>query len=194
MPVRNPSFRLSPTANDEPHGAAICRCHTGCGLIIRRLKKKWPKKGPGKGPTLQSDHLGYRFAARHLLQRNDFRVGRRGLEPRTYGLIEDSGERLASQKGCKQRVLLHQETPRTTQIDKERAKKGPHTVPSKQADVLHGTDALTPSAPPQGLAPARSRTTRSSWDRCGGSDEPARFASAQCCASGRQGVASPRPR
>ena len=85
-PVRNPSFLPSPTANDDPHDAAICGFHRGCGLIIRRLKKKGPKKGPGKGPTRQIDNACCRFAARNLLQHNDFRVGRRGLEPRTYGL------------------------------------------------------------------------------------------------------------
>ena len=84
--VRNSSFRLSPTANDDPDDAAICGFHMGCGLIIRRLKKKGPKKGPGKGPTRQFDNARFRFVARNLLQRNDFRVGRRGLEPRTYGL------------------------------------------------------------------------------------------------------------
>ena len=76
--VRNSSFRLSATANDDPDDAAICGFHTGCGLIIRRLKKK--------GPTRQFDNARFRFVARNLLQRNDFRVGRRGLEPRTYGL------------------------------------------------------------------------------------------------------------
>jgi hypothetical protein len=58
----------------------------GCGLIIRRLKRKGPKKGPGKGPTRQSDNDRCLFVARNLLQRNNFLVGRRGLEPRTYGL------------------------------------------------------------------------------------------------------------
>ena len=77
MPVRIPSFLLSPTANDDPHDAAICGFHMGCGLIIRRLKKKGPKKGPGKGPTRQSDHARCRFAAQQPLQRNTFRVGRR---------------------------------------------------------------------------------------------------------------------
>jgi len=45
MPVRNPLFRLSPTVNDEPLGTAIFGFRMGCGLIIRRLKKKGPKKG-----------------------------------------------------------------------------------------------------------------------------------------------------
>ena len=89
--MRNPSFRPSPTVNDDSHDAAICGFHMGCGLIIRRLKKKGPKKGPGKGPTRQIDNERCRFAARNLLQRNDFRVGRRGLEPRTYGLKECRG-------------------------------------------------------------------------------------------------------
>ena len=58
----------------------------GCGLNIRRLKQIGPKKGPGKGPTQQSDNRCSRLVAENLLQRNNFRVGRRGLEPRTYGL------------------------------------------------------------------------------------------------------------
>lgn len=82
MPVRNPSFRLSSTVNEATHGNAICGFHRGCGLTIRSLKKK----GPKKGPTRRIDDARCRFPARNLLQRNDFRVGRRGLEPRTYGL------------------------------------------------------------------------------------------------------------
>ena len=48
-------FLLSPESSyitgqaiDEPHDVAICGFHTGCGLIIRRLKKKGPKKGPNR--------------------------------------------------------------------------------------------------------------------------------------------------
>jgi len=75
MPVRNPSFRLPPAANDDLHDAAICGFHMGCGLIIRRLKKKGPKNGPGKGPTRQSDNVRCRSAGgrhqppRHLHDR-----------------------------------------------------------------------------------------------------------------------------
>jgi NAD(P)-dependent dehydrogenase (short-subunit alcohol dehydrogenase family) len=49
-------FLLSPESSyitdqaiDEQHDAAICGFHTGCGLIIRRLKKKGPKNGPNCG-------------------------------------------------------------------------------------------------------------------------------------------------
>jgi hypothetical protein len=107
-----PSYSRSLAANDDPPDAAIC------GLIIRRLKKKGPNcrfashRFPSATPIV--------VALQQLS-----RVGRRGLEPRTYGLKEDSGERLASQRDCKQKVFPHREPPRTTQIDKERAKKGP---------------------------------------------------------------------
>jgi hypothetical protein len=75
MPVRNPQIRLSLTEHRRIHQHATCGFPMGCGLRMRRLKKKGPKKGPGKGPTRQSDNDRCRFAARNLLQRNDFRVG-----------------------------------------------------------------------------------------------------------------------
>jgi hypothetical protein len=62
MPVRNPSIRLPPAANDDLHDAAICGFHMGCGSIIRRLKKKGPKKGPGKGPVDHSATAHCHFA------------------------------------------------------------------------------------------------------------------------------------
>ena len=91
LPVRNPQFWRSPTEHRRIHDHVLCRFHMGCGLTIRRLKKLGPKKGRGKGPTQQSDSVRCRPAARNLLRCNAFRVGRRGLQPRTYGLKEGPG-------------------------------------------------------------------------------------------------------
>ena len=73
-----PLYCRSIAANDDPPDAAIC------GLIIPRLKKNGLKKGPEKGSTRQSDNVRFHLASRTLLQHNDFPVGFRGLETRTY--------------------------------------------------------------------------------------------------------------
>jgi hypothetical protein len=116
--VRNPQFGRSPTEHCLVRVHAICGFLTGCGLIIRRLKKNGPKKGPGKGPTPQSDSIRCPIAARNLLQRNNSRVGRRGLEPRTYGLKGWRGPLdLRGQSLSTKEFLLseaHPEPPRTT--------------------------------------------------------------------------------
>jgi hypothetical protein len=129
-PVRNPQFAGSTTEHHRINDYAICGFHMGCGLTIRRLKKKGPRKGPGKGPTPQSDNLCCRLAARNLLQRNDFRVGRRGLEPRTYGL-KGKGPRLrplieSSNTNDFSPFGAPRDTPR---IGKKGRKKGRTTAP-----------------------------------------------------------------
>ena len=83
MPVRNTQSGRSATEHHLVNDAAICGFHMGCRLIIRRLKKKGPKKGPN-----------YRFAngrflfvaPKYVALQQVSGVGRRGLEPRTYGL------------------------------------------------------------------------------------------------------------